>query len=107
MVTKPFVPRQRKQKKTVKKHHDPTNTDPEQAAENAPKPDSNSNAEIIIPLTKAEKAEKKKKEMVDGIKADAPKMSSKKAKRLNKYIVREPDALKREERWRSTDRLGL
>ncbi|RPA86141.1 P-loop containing nucleoside triphosphate hydrolase protein [Ascobolus immersus RN42] len=86
MVTKPFVPRQRKQKKTVKKHHDPTNTDPEQAADNAAKNDSNSNVEVIIPLTTAEKAEKRKRELAEEMKADAPKMSSKKAKRLNKYI---------------------
>lgn len=46
------------------------------------------NADIIIPFTKAEKEEKRRIELRKEIQEGQPKMSSKKQKRLNKYIVR-------------------
>ncbi|KAI4137143.1 MAG: hypothetical protein L6R39_007454, partial [Caloplaca ligustica] len=46
---------------------------------------SNTNVVEIMPITTSEK-EKKKKEMKDSIRAQQPKMSSKKSKRLDKYI---------------------
>lgn len=48
----------------------------------------NPNADTIIPLTKAEKEEKRRVELRGEIQEGQPKMSSKKQKRLNKYIVR-------------------
>lgn len=56
------------------------------SAGNAPLADAN--ADIIIPLTKTEKEEKRRLELREQIKEGQPKMSSKKQKRLNKYIVR-------------------
>lgn len=56
------------------------------SAKNAPPVDPN--ADIIIPFTKAEKEEKRRIELRKEIQEGQPKMSSKKQKRLNKYIVR-------------------
>lgn len=47
----------------------------------------NPNAEIIIPRTKAEKDELKRAQLQAEFRAGAPKMSSRKKKRLDKYIV--------------------
>lgn len=47
----------------------------------------------IIPTPSSEK-EKRKREFKDSIRAQQPKMSSKKAKRLDKYIVRRRLVLK-------------
>lgn len=47
---------------------------------------SDTNAAEILPIPSSEK-ESKKKELRDSIRAQQPSMSSKKAKRLDKYIV--------------------
>jgi ATP-dependent RNA helicase DHX37/DHR1 len=65
-----FVPRQRKQK-----HR-------QQQASNA----VDSNAAEIAPLSKDEK-EARKQKLRDELKAQHPKISAKKQKRLDKYIV--------------------
>lgn len=49
--------------------------------------DLDTNAVEVIPATTSEK-DQKKKEIKDSIRAQQPAMSSKKAKRLDKYIVR-------------------
>lgn len=67
-----FVPRQRKQK-----HRQQQNAD---AA-------TDSNAAEIKPLPKNEK-EARKQKLRDELKAQHPKISAKKQKRLDKYIVR-------------------
>ncbi|KAL3495589.1 hypothetical protein BJX62DRAFT_195510 [Aspergillus germanicus] len=66
-----FVPRQRKQK-----HR-------QQQASNA----VDSNATEIAPVSKDEK-EARKQKLRDELKAQHPKISAKKQKRLDKYIVR-------------------
>ena len=48
--------------------------------------DLDTNAVEVVPITTSEK-EKKKKEIKESIRAQQPSMSSKKAKRLDKYIV--------------------
>lgn len=80
--------RDRKQHQTSKKFNDirPEELGIIRSAENASL--ANSNADIIIPLTKAEKEEKRRAELREEIQEGQPKMSSKKQKRLNKYIVR-------------------
>ena len=45
------------------------------------------NVSEVVPTAPSEK-EKKKREITDSIRAQQPAMSSKKAKRLDKYIVR-------------------
>ncbi|KAL8992735.1 MAG: hypothetical protein Q9188_007509, partial [Gyalolechia gomerana] len=67
-----FVPRDRKARRKR-----------DRRAHNEGAPDSN--VAEIIPTATSEK-EKKKKEMKDSIRAQQPKMSSKKSKRLDKYI---------------------
>lgn len=56
------------------------------SARNTP-PAVDPNVDIIIPLTGAEKKEKRRIELRGEMKEGQPKMSSKKQKRLNKYIV--------------------
>lgn len=51
---------------------------------------SDTNAVEILPITASEK-ENKKRVIKDSIRAQQPKMSSKKSKRLDKYIVRQCD----------------
>lgn len=48
---------------------------------------ADTNAAEILPVTTSEK-EKQRKEIKDSLRAQQPKMSSKKSKRLDKYIVR-------------------
>lgn len=90
-MQKPFVPRDRKQRKTKRRktdHDEEGNQDGSSLSANAaPAPAADSNAEIIVPLSKAELAEKKKQKMMEEMKESMPKMSSKKQKRFNKYIV--------------------
>ncbi|KAF2137313.1 uncharacterized protein K452DRAFT_278730 [Aplosporella prunicola CBS 121167] len=76
-----FVPRQRK--------HKARQREAEQQQNGAPDP----NAAELLPAGKAEREERKRK-MKDELKAQQPKMSSKKQKRLDKYI---DTKLKREE----------
>ena len=74
-----FVPRQRKHK--VRKRL-------EQYAGNLGVPvDNNSNAAEILSVSVTEK-EKKRQEMRNALREQQPKVSSKKQKRLEKYIVR-------------------
>ncbi|KAI4095341.1 MAG: hypothetical protein LQ348_006412 [Seirophora lacunosa] len=57
--------------------------------------DADTNAAEILPVTISEK-EKQRKEIKDSLRAQQPKMSSKKSKRLNKYIdkkIRKEDTL--------------
>lgn len=69
-----FVPRDRKKRKARKgKLQDEGMSD--------------TNALEVVPTPVSEK-ERKKKEMKDNIRAQQPAMSSKKSKRLDKYIVR-------------------
>ena len=71
----PFVPRQRKHRKIQKvKRIDSGHND------------SNSNALEILPAS-IKSEEEKKSAMKDALRAEQPKMSSKKQKRLDKYIV--------------------
>lgn len=73
-----FVPRQRKHK--VRKRV-------EQDGGNVGVPSGNhSNAAEIVPTTVTEKKEKKE-DMKNALRVQQPKMSSKKQKRLDKYIV--------------------
>ena len=69
-----FVPRHRKarRKRDRKTHNGGT---------------SDTNIAEIIPVTASEK-EKKKEEMKVALRTQQPKMSSKKSKRLDKYMVR-------------------
>lgn len=74
-----FVPRQRKHK--VRKRL-------EQDGSNMGVPNGNdSNAAEILSITGTEK-EKKRQDMKNTLRAQQPKFSSKKQKRLDKYIVR-------------------
>lgn len=74
-----FVPRQRKHK--VRKRL-------EQNAGNLGLPaSSDSNAAEILPVSVTEK-EKKRQDMRNALREQQPKVSSKKQKRLEKYIVR-------------------
>ena len=73
-----FVPRQRKHKlKQRAKHNDISVGGHGQ----------DSNAAEILPVTKNEKEEKRRRLKAD-LRAQQPKVSSKKQKRLDKYIVR-------------------
>ncbi|KAG0637931.1 P-loop containing nucleoside triphosphate hydrolase protein [Tuber brumale] len=47
---------------------------------------SDPNVEVVIPLTKAQKAEKRKADLLAEARAENPGMSGKKLKRFNKYI---------------------
>lgn len=71
----PFVPRQRKHRKTKKVSRGDSGHN-----------DSNSNALEILPDSMKSK-EEKKSALKDALRAKQPKMSSKKQKRLDKYIV--------------------
>ena len=71
----PFVPRERKHKKRRRA----------QDGDIAPD-DSNSNAPVIVPAAAKERSEKKSA-MKLALRSQQPKMSSKKQKRLDKYIV--------------------
>ena len=74
-----FVPRQRKHK--VRKRL-------EQNASNSGVPiSSDSNAAEILPVSVTEK-EKKRQDLRNALREQQPKVSSKKQKRLEKYIVR-------------------
>lgn len=73
----PFVPRERKHRKRQKVKR-------EGCAENG----ANSNALAILPASIEEK-EKKKTAMRDALRAKQPRISSKRQKRLDKYIVGE------------------
>lgn len=79
--------RDRKQRRTPKKHDA---AQPEGVGPIGSAPPMDPNANIIVPLTKAEKEEKRRAELRKELKEGQPKMSSKKQKRLNKYIVRRP-----------------
>jgi len=86
MPPRSFKPtRERKQRRCDKNHrqNDPdVNTTPDERSHVVP----DSNAEIVIPLTAVEKAEKRRKQLKEELKAAQPKMSAKKQKRFNKYI---------------------
>ena len=73
----PFVPRQRKHRKRAKAAHGSAAQDAE-----------NSNVPAILPASVQEK-EAKKSALKDALQAKQPVMSSKKRKRLDKYIVGE------------------
>lgn len=47
---------------------------------------ADSNAEVMVPLTAAEKAERRRQQLKEELKAGQPKMSAKKRKRFDKYI---------------------
>ncbi len=68
-----FVPRQRKHKVRAREHSGPTTAE------------SQSNQEQIIPLSKDEREEKKQR-LREELRAQQPRISSKKQKRLDKYI---------------------
>lgn len=81
--------RDRKQRRVPKKT--PRNAE-DNISEAAPPPPpaavpSDPNAEIIIPLTKEQKAGKRKADLLAEARAENPGMSGKKLKRFNKYIV--------------------
>src|SRR5690606_16630123 len=87
-MQKPFVPRQRKQKQLKRKREEEGldkdgDSGRHSSANSAP---VNSNAEVIVPLTKEER-EAKKQQLLEDAKRRQPKMSSKKKKRLDKYLV--------------------
>lgn len=87
MTSKYKPTRDRKQRRA---HKQSNATRPEELGNipstgNAP---ADPNADIIITLTKTEKEEKRRIELREELKEGQPKMSSKKQKRLNKYIVR-------------------
>ncbi|PWW78131.1 P-loop containing nucleoside triphosphate hydrolase protein [Tuber magnatum] len=81
--------RDRKQRRTPKP---PRNGDDNTGGAVPPPPGpptavpSDPNAEIIIPPTKAQKAEKRKADLLAEARAENPGMSGKKLKRFNKYI---------------------
>ena len=75
----PFVPRERKHRKRQRGKR-------EGIAENG----ANSNALEILPVSIEEK-EKKKAALRDALRAEQPKISSKRQKRLDKYIVGEAE----------------
>src|SRR5579862_501789 len=66
-----FVPRIRKHKKL----------------QNRDRNQSDTNAAVVLPASEAEREEKRQK-LREELRAQQPKISSKKQKRLNKYIVR-------------------
>ncbi|KIW70875.1 hypothetical protein PV04_03110 [Phialophora macrospora] len=74
-----FVPRQRKHKVLARQKAAATTSLP--TADNPP----SSNAEIIIPQSKAER-EEKKRQLKEELRAQQTKISSKKQKRLDKYV---------------------
>lgn len=67
-----FVPRQRKHKA--------------RARENQPKLSQDTNATEVAPVSKEEKEERRRK-LREELRAQQPKISGKKQKRLDKYIV--------------------
>lgn len=79
-----FIPRERKHKVLARQkiesngHHDSRNTVERQ--------DADSNAEILDP--KPTEKEQKRHDMRNVLRSQQPKMSAKKQKRLDKYIVR-------------------
>lgn len=96
MPPKSFKPtRERKQRRLVKSHseNDPNVNTDGSLVEAADAP-FNTNVEIMIPLTAAQKADKRRLQLKEELKAGLPKMSAKKAKRFNKYIE---SKLKKEE----------
>jgi ATP-dependent RNA helicase DHX37/DHR1 len=92
MPPKSFKPtRERKQRRraaAASKNHTAGDPEGSPAPQDVAKTSavSDPNAEIIIPLTAAEKAEKRRQQLKDELKAQQPKMSAKKQKRFNKYI---------------------
>lgn len=92
MPPKNFKPtRERKQRRITKNHSE---NDPNVNTDGSLVEPIDANAEIMIPLTAAEKAEKRRQQLKDELKEGMPKMSAKKAKRFNKYIE---NKLKKEE----------
>ncbi|CAZ83426.1 unnamed protein product [Tuber melanosporum] len=86
--------RDRKQRRTPK---NPRNADDNtsEALPPAAAVSSDPNVEVMIPLTKAQKAEKRKEDLLAEARAENPGMSGKKLKRFNKYIE---NKLKKEEK---------
>ncbi|CUS10956.1 unnamed protein product [Tuber aestivum] len=79
--------RDRKQRRAPKLHRDGGDDTREAAPPPPPTATpSDPNAEIIIPPTKAQKAEKRKADLLAEARAGTPGMSGKKLKRFNKYI---------------------
>ena len=92
MPPKSFKPtRERKQRRRDRNAQDAADQAADHAADDgvpaASKPAAvDSNAEMIVPLTTAEKAEKRRQQLKEELKAGMPKMSAKKQKRFNKYV---------------------
>lgn len=72
-----FVPRQRKHKIDKTQRRD---------GKSGNRPSNDSNATEIIPVPKTER-EEKRRQLKEDLRTQQPKISSKKQKRLDKYIV--------------------
>jgi len=89
MPPKSFKPtRERKQRRRARAQKVEASTDiptdaPQNTVISAP---ADSNAEILVPLTTTEKAQKRRDQLKQELTAGQPKMSAKKQKRFNKYL---------------------